>query len=364
LPKFSTSEAVPRNSPQIHAVAAYGRQGSSARVRLFDWLEHERLSFAQSTYADRASNTTGAVLRAPVASIRAEIRTRRLRPLADRLIMSREATPFSCGRVEEHLLKSAEVGIFDFDDAIFEPGGFSRRVFRSADKADSLVRAADVVIAGNEYLATWAEERNVNVHLVPSCVEVGHYLPKEEWEIDAPPVIGWMGSPSTEPYLLGIADALQRVHDLTGATLRIVSGPDTGRLAPLDHLIDRTSWDPTSFPAELAKFDVAIGPLPDTPFAHGKCAYKLLQYAATGLPMVASPIGANALALARFEGLAATTDADWVTALMDILSSGTAARALQGRTALQAVRSYYSFESNRDAWISAVGLDSQSLKNE
>ena len=45
--------------------------------------------------------------------------------------------------------------------------------------------------------------------------------------------------------------------------------------------------------AELARCDVGIMPLPDAPWERGKCGYKLIQYMASGLPVVASPIGAN-----------------------------------------------------------------------
>ena len=41
-------------------------------------------------------------------------------------------------------------------------------------------------------------------------------------------------------------------------------------------------------------FDVGIMPLPDEPWPRGKCGFKLIQYMACGLPVVALPVGANA----------------------------------------------------------------------
>ena len=40
-------------------------------------------------------------------------------------------------------------------------------------------------------------------------------------------------------------------------------------------------------------FDVGIMPLDDSPWSKGKCAYKLIQYMACKLPVIASPVGAN-----------------------------------------------------------------------
>jgi glycosyltransferase involved in cell wall biosynthesis len=109
-------------------------------------------------------------------------------------------------------------------------------------------------------------------------------------------------------------------------------------------------------PGLLAGADVAIAPLDDSPFSRGKCAYKLLQDAATGLPVVGSPVGANRLALQRFAGVAVDQGGDWCDALTQVLEEPVKRRRDRGLTALAAVREHYSFEVWEASWLGATGL--------
>jgi glycosyltransferase involved in cell wall biosynthesis len=54
-------------------------------------------------------------------------------------------------------------------------------------------------------------------------------------------------------------------------------------------------------------------PLVDHPWERGKCGYKLVQYMASGLPVVASPVGVNTELVAHgINGFLASSAAEWV----------------------------------------------------
>jgi len=67
-------------------------------------------------------------------------------------------------------------------------------------------------------------------------------------------------------------------------------------------------------------FDIGIMPLVDDSFQKGKCALKLLQYMAAGLPTVASPVGVNKEVVHEgVTGMQAASDAQWHEALETLI---------------------------------------------
>lgn len=327
----------------------------STRVRLYDWFRYLSLSVTSHTYANKSDATARTVLRHLPSVIAAEANLRRLDVTSSTVIVSREVSPFSRGELERSILKRSAHSVYDFDDALFEEGSLVRRVMRQRGKCATAVSASDVVIAGNDYLADWASNFSDSVFTIPSCVAPEEYLPKSNWDISEEPTIVWLGSPSTEQYVAVMAPALAEIHARCGARLRLISGSHGNpNLASISHMVDRVPWKPGGVAVELNSADIAIGPLADSPFARGKCAYKLLQYAATGLPMIASPIGANAEALQRFDGLHALTVADWVDGIIELLTEPASRRRKRAETGLAAVRRFYSFEAWEAQWSAAM----------
>jgi PAS domain-containing protein len=342
-------------SPALVAVSSYSRQAGSTRVRLYDWFDHLGLSVRTRSYAGLPNARPGTILRNLPTVVAAERELRRLDVSGQRVVLSRSASPFSRGSVESRLLREAAHAVYDVDDAVYLPLSWRDRVSAAPAKFAACVRAADVVIAGNDTLADEAGRYRDDVVVIPSCVEPRAYRPKTSWALAERPRIVWLGSGSTEAYLLGLLPALDRLERRYGIELRVIS---TGR--PNPGFGDRpwircVAWREDTVAEELQQSDLAVGPLPDTPFARGKCAYKLLQYAATGLPMAGAPVGANRLALERFGGSSVT--GEWDESLAALLDAPESVRADLGRQGLAAVDRHYSFAAWAPAWCRAVGIE-------
>ncbi len=339
----------------LEAFLPYGPAGSSARVRFLDWIAHTGISARVHDYAGLPNNAPGTVLRHPVAVAAAELRTRALvRRRHDRVLIQRDVSPFTSGRLAERLAANSTLSVFDFDDAImWTPRTGVQRIWSRAESCLRSVRAVDRVIAGNQLLAEWAAEHNQDVRFIPSCVEPSDYRTKESFEVGDVPRLVWLGSPSTEVYVEAFAAELLKVHAATGARLVLISAGDRS-LGALDRMVDRVQWS-REVAASMSSSDLAIAPLIDGPIERGKCAYKVLQYAAAGLPAVVSPVGANAKVSADLGYPSPRDSAGWVDALVELLRAAPQERAELGRGAEDAVVRGYSYAAWATEWLDAVG---------
>lgn len=342
----------------IHSVSSYGPGAAGPRVRMINWFDYLNVVPEYHQYAGLPNNRPLSLIRAAPRVACAEHYAHRLDLSGTQLILSREASPFGRGSLEERYLRQAGHGVYDFDDALFHDTSPVRRALGQRDKCRRSVAAADVVIAGNDYLANWAAGINADVRLIPSCVDPASYTPKNDWSIaNSRPSLVWLGSPSTEHYVAQISGPLLEVQRQTGAELVIISSPATSEpLASLRGMVRRIPWKLGEFARVLAGADLAIAPLDDSLYSRGKCAFKLLQYAATGLPIVGSPIGANALALGRFDSISAYVVSDWRDAILEILNESATRRELRGRSGMSGVVEHYSFARWAGEWSNAMGI--------
>jgi glycosyltransferase involved in cell wall biosynthesis len=343
----------------MYVVTPYGREGPSSRVRVFEWLERLRTPVAVSSYVSHRNASPAYLARHPFAVAAAEGRLRRIaRDKSRPLLLHREASPLSRGGLERRLLSRARFTAYDFDDALqwdTGAGSMYRRWAPKAHKALIGARNADRVIAGNPVLADWASEHNRDVVVIPSCVAPDAYRQKEDYELGDPPRLGWIGSADNEVYLALIAPALYALHRRIGARLTLI-GTTNRTLGELETMIDRVPWSEAAQHALLADLDIGIAPVPDDSYTRGKSGYKLLQYAAAGVPTVGSPVGVNAQILAQL-AMPAPEDCDeWVDAILELFDRSAAGRAGLGRQAHEVARRCYSYDAWASRWREAVAI--------
>jgi len=155
-----------------------------------------------------------------------------------------------------------------------------------------------------------------------------------------PVTIGWLGTSKNLYYLKGIAGALKHVTDrLPGVKISVVSN---GRFEPEGLDVENLPWSPEAEANWLSEIDIGIMPLAHDDWSRGKCAFKLLQYMAAGVPTVSSPVGMNAeVVVDGVNGLLADTESEWTEKLLS-LAENADLRAKLGASGRRTVEKEYS----------------------
>jgi glycosyltransferase involved in cell wall biosynthesis len=200
---------------------------------------------------------------------------------------------------------------YDIDDAIFLRG----KVGRSG--IDHLIRNAACVFAGNSFLADYCSDLSDRVMIVPTAVDTRRFQPGLSWRPGEQFKVVWSGTSTSFPYLQAIEPALVSFFtSATDAKLHVYSNRYPTELRALQKYIQFDFWTQEAEVAQIQDADVGIMPIPDTDWARGKCSYKMLLYAACGVPCIVSNFGMNAEVLAKGAvGVGCSTADHWRDAL-------------------------------------------------
>lgn len=256
------------------------------------------------------------------------------------------------------LRRSARRLIYDFDDALLYCDSYHRRAVvsrRRQRRFAAVVRAADRVVAGNQFLAECAIRAGASpqrVTVIPTCVPIGRYAPVDHASGRQGLELVWIGSSSTLQGLVAQRPLWQRLaREVPGLSLRVIcdSFPD---LDPLPVVPVR--WEERTEAAELARADVGISWMPEDLWSRGKCGLKILQYQAAGLPVVANPVGVQATMVRHgVSGFLATSADEWVAAIRELAGSA-ALRRRMGQAARSHIKSAYSVTAWAPTFVSIV----------
>jgi len=266
-------------------------------------------------------------------------RTSQLRAAADAdvVILQRKLLPFWQLRI---LRKAARVLVYDFDDALFHRDWHSTKGPTSWQRLAhfwATVYLSDAVVAGNRYLKEQAGNYidPAKIHLVPTCIDPELYPVARHERRGAATKLVWIGQRSTLPSLADAEDALAEAGKrLPGLEMRVICDyfPKLRNIK----IVERV-WSEETEASEVADCDIGISWLPDHPWSLGKCALKVLQYMAAGLPVVANPIGIHQRLIVHGKtGFLASTPAEWAEAIT-VLSNDPVLRNRMGQAAREMV---------------------------
>lgn len=262
------------------------------------------------------------------------------------VMVSRQADFLPSLQLERSFVSGRRL-VYDVDDAIWysgspAAGGHRLAVLKGSQaKAKWLAERAVVVVAGNEILAEWLSVYSAHVQIVPSLVDADAFPPRTHFDRDEL-VIGWIGSRSTAPFLRALEKPLQRVASRLAprrVRLLVVGAPG---LPIRGVTTESLRWSETSELGALRRIDVGVMPLPDNPWTRGKCAYKALQYMASGVPVVADDVGITSKVLdGGGAGLAVSSPQEWADAI-EALAGNPARRARLGEAGRRVVLEQFS----------------------
>jgi glycosyltransferase involved in cell wall biosynthesis len=253
-------------------------------------------------------------------------------------IVNAELFPFVPGLIESRLLRIPF--IYDFDDAFFlkyRQERFRHLSFLLQNKFDPIVTRAAAVLAGNNYLADYARRLNPQTFLLPTVVDTERYVCRPRRR-DHAFTVGWIGSPSTSVYLSQLRQPLSRLG-AEGPVRFVIVG---GRCEAIEDVeVINLPWEEATEIGLINSFDVGVMPLFDDEWARGKCAFKLIQYMACGVPVVASTVGANVDVVTSDCGLLAKDDNEWLCALRRLRDDPRLRQSL-GRAGRERIEQHYS----------------------
>lgn len=241
----------------------------------------------------------------------------------DLVFLYREAIPLGPPIVERLIARRGVPIVYDFDDAIFLPAvseaNRSISFLKDPGRVAQILKLSTQVVVGNEFLAGFARQYHSDVTVIPTAVDTDRFVPRAV--APAGPrelVVGWIGSPTTFPYLEALAPLLERVARRRPFTLKVSGAGKPVRFPSVN--VEEVPW---SLDQEVTLFnscDAGVYPLTDDDWARGKCGFKAIQFMACGVPVVAAAVGVNREIIDDGRnGFLASTPDEWAEKLERLL---------------------------------------------
>ncbi len=244
--------------------------------------------------------------------------------------------------------------VFDFDDSIWlenvSEANKNLVWLKNPSKTANIIKMADLVFAGNLYLATYANQFNKNVKIIPTTIDTSYH---KRLDVEKPQdkiCIGWTGSPTTIQHLKFALPILEKIKKQYADKVYFkVIGDASFQYPELG--IKGIAWSQETEVKELSYLDIGIMPLPNDEWAKGKCACKGIQYMAMAIPTIMSPVGVNTEVIQDgINGYLADSNEEWLAKLSLLIESEIARKTI-GNAGFKTVMDHYSVLSQQNNYL-------------
>lgn len=230
--------------------------------------------------------------------------------------------------------------VYEMDDDPFEiePDNPAYQVYSDPVAVDSLkhcIQIANLVTVTTPYLADRISKYNSNIAIINNHIDES-LLTMERPKRDRL-TIGWAGGGSHIKDIMTCAYGLKKVMNWNKDIDVHFIGADLRRSVNSPRPIRFTGWcETTTDYYKNIDFDIGIAPLKPTVFAAAKSHIKALEYAALGIPVVASDTAPyRDLVIDGVTGFLVRQDHEWGSRLRDLVNDE-AMRTEMGAKARQA----------------------------
>lgn len=244
--------------------------------------------------------------------------------------------------------------VFEIDDAfdaMEDWHAFSDQYKRQEEinQVLEMMKTCDAVTVSTKWLGERYGKYAKRIEVIPNMMPVNDWFQAErparaQHMLRLPSFrVLWAGSPSHWGDLKVVGEALSlfaRRH--SDVKLVFFGREPVGLDVPREQVEVHEFVDFSVYPQKLAEMDadVAIAPIADVPFNYAKSNVKILEYWATGYPVVASSVGPYLDTIKNWvNGALCVTENDWVESL-DALYGNKGLRNDLRRAGLEAVQAF------------------------
>jgi glycosyltransferase involved in cell wall biosynthesis len=281
---------------------------------------------------------------------------------ADVILIQREAMMFGPPLIEWLTTRICRRPlVLDLDDATYvsytsPTYGRLGQSLKWFSKTDDLIRWARIVTCGNRAIAEYVSSKGTIARIVPTVVDTEIFQPASRAGAKAP-VLGWIGTHSTFPYLQSIFPVLSELAKTHSFRLKVVGAGLSEVIVPGVE-VENLPWSLEREVADFQSIDIGLYPIDAALYsgkwAAGKSGFKAIQYMAVGVPYVAAPVGGSAeIGEVNTTHFFASGEAEWQSALATLISDSEL-RQRMGAAARRHVIENYGLPAQADKLAAAL----------